>query len=83
VVGGLISLLLNDRCSLRYNTASSLIENGIVSVASLIGHGSVTFGSVWIEPTGTNRASIWTVLAPAKVKALKELEKQWGCTAEQ
>jgi hypothetical protein len=53
-----------------------------MSVTHLVGHGSVTFGFVWVEPTDTERASIWRVLALAKVKALKASEQHWGCTMD-
>jgi hypothetical protein len=51
-------------------------------VVSSVGHGTVTFGSVWVELMDTKRVSIWIVLFPTKVNVLKEPKGHWGCTTD-
>jgi hypothetical protein len=46
--------------------AAAQTEDGIMSVPHLM-----TFGPAWVKPTTINRASVWRVLALAKVEALK------------
>jgi hypothetical protein len=47
-----------------------------MSVPNLVRHRFVTFGSAWAKLMDIKRDSIWTVLALAKVKALKEPQQQ-------
>jgi hypothetical protein len=65
---------------LRYSTATSLRKDGIMSVSSLVGYGSMTLVSAWIELTGTKRVSVWKILSLAIVEALRDSEQHWGCT---
>jgi hypothetical protein len=42
----------------------------------------MTSGSAWVNPMDIKRASIWEVLALAKVEVVKELQQHWGRTMD-
>jgi hypothetical protein len=65
-----LSLSVNGSQHLGY--LSNPKEDDIMSLPILIGYGSMTFGSTWIEPMDIKRALFWKVLALAKVEAVKE-----------
>jgi hypothetical protein len=39
---------------------------------SLVGYGSITIDSAWVELMDINRASIWRVLVLATIRTLKD-----------
>jgi hypothetical protein len=70
-MGAQLSLSVNDRRWLGQPTARRPREEDIMSMPNLVGYGSITFDSAWVELMNINRASIWRVLVLATVKILK------------
>jgi hypothetical protein len=53
-----------------------------MSMSHLGGHGSLTYGSAWVEPMEMKRTSVSRVLALAKVEPLEASEQHWGAHNE-
>jgi hypothetical protein len=66
---------VNDRGWLECPVDSSAREEDIVLVPDMVGDGSVTFDSTWIESVDLKRPSVWRVLVVGKGEALKEHEQ--------
>lgn len=70
-----MSLIMKGRGNLVYPALNSPREDGIVSVPNLIGHRSMTSGSVEAEPIEIKRIPVLRGLILSKVEALKNLEQ--------